>query len=66
MAHDPDLRGLAGAEQLVRLLLDSSNEDEPIHTWCKQLFGAILDEEEQALTTIKPKVAQLRTEIAAL
>jgi len=50
----------------VRLLLDSSNEDEPIHTWCKQLFGAILDEEEQALTTIKPKVAQLRTEIAAL
>ena len=57
---------LDAAEQLVRLLLDSSNEDEPIHTWCKQLFGAILDEEEQALTTIKPKVAQLRTEIAAL
>src|SRR4029079_11532107 len=53
-------------EQLLRLLLHSSNEDKPIHTWCKQLFGAILDEEEQALTTIKPKVAQLRTEIAAL
>jgi patatin-related protein len=57
---------LDAAEQLVRLLLDSSNKDEPVHAWCKQLFEAILDEEEQALTSIKPKLAQLRTEIAAL
>jgi len=57
---------LDAAEQLVRLLVDSSNGDEPIHAWCKQLFEAILDEEEQALTNIKPKLARLRTEVAAL
>jgi patatin-related protein len=57
---------LDAAEQLVRLLVDSSNEDEPIQAWCKQLFVAILDEEEQALTSIKPKLARLRTEVAAL
>jgi patatin-related protein len=57
---------LDAAEQLVRLLVDSSNEHEPIDAWCKQLFAAILDEEEQALTHIKPKLAQFRTEVAAL
>jgi patatin-related protein len=57
---------LDAAEQLVRLLVDSSNGDEPIRAWCKQLFEAILDEEEQALTNIKPKLARLRTEVAGL
>ena len=57
---------LDAAEQLVRLLLDSANQDEPIDAWCKRLFEAILAEEEQALNSIKPKLAKLRTEVAAL
>jgi patatin-related protein len=57
---------LDAAEQLVRLLVDSANAREPIDAWCKRLFGAILDEETEALTHIKPKLAQLRSEVAAL
>lgn len=57
---------LDAAEQLVRLLLESANAHEPIDAWSKQLFGAILDEETEALTHIKPKLAQLRTEVDAL
>jgi patatin-related protein len=57
---------LDAAEQLVRLLVESSGANEPIDGWCKQLFGAILDEEAEALTHVKPKLAQLSTEVAAL
>lgn len=57
---------LDAAEQLVRLLVDSTSAQEPVGSWCKQLFGAILDEEAEALTHIKPKLDQLRAEVEAL
>jgi hypothetical protein len=57
---------LDAAEQLVRLLVDSSSATEPIDAWSKQLFAAILDEEAQALTHIKPTLERLRAEVDAL
>ena len=56
---------LDAAEQLVRLLLDSAGEDEPVKAWCKRLFAAIIDEEEQALPHITQKLGRLRAEIGA-
>ena len=57
---------LDAAEQLVRLLVDSTGVHEPVDPWCKQLFRAILDEEAEALTHIKPKLDQLRAAVETL
>ena len=50
----------------MRLLVDSSSANEPIDAWSKQLFAAILDEEAQALTHIKPELERLRAAVDAL
>jgi len=58
---------LDAAEQLVRLLVDSAGgKDGEVRPWAKQLFAAVLDEEEQALTTIRTKVEGLRADVAKL
>ena len=56
---------LDAAEQLVRLLLESTGSSEPLETWCKRAFEAVL-EEEQTLSEIPDTVAKLRADVAAL
>jgi patatin-related protein len=57
---------LDAAEQLVRLLLDSSGSKADPKPWAKRLFEAVLNEEEQALTTVRGKVADLREAVAKI
>jgi hypothetical protein len=57
---------LDAAEQLIRLLIESSGSKQAYKPWAKQLFEAILDEEEKALTTITEKVANFRSEVSKL
>jgi patatin-related protein len=57
---------LDAAEQLVRLLLDSTGGKEPLEAWCKRAFEAVLEEEEQALAQIRDTVSGLRASVAAL
>ena len=58
---------LDAAEQLVRLLLASTEgSEQDLSSWSKRLFEAILDEEEASLTTIRTKVGDLRKAVGAL
>jgi hypothetical protein len=57
---------LDAAEQLIRLLLDSTGSTESVDDWCKKAFLAVIDEEQGSLVTIPQKVATLRNTIAAL
>jgi patatin-related protein len=57
---------LDAAEQLIRLLLETSESEEPLKEWCKKAFTAILDEEEASLTTITERVSTMRVAVQAL
>jgi patatin-related protein len=57
---------LDAAEQLIRLLLETSNSGEPLEAWCKRAFISVLEEEQTSLTTIRQKTAGLRAAIEAL
>jgi patatin-related protein len=57
---------LDAAEQLVRLLLESSGSSEALTPWCKRLFTAVLDEEGDGLTTIPQTVGGLRNDVASI
>jgi patatin-related protein len=57
---------LDAAEQLIRLLLDTSGSKEPLDVWCKKAFTAILDEEEPSLKTVSERIGSLRVAVQAL
>ena len=52
---------LDGAAHLVGILLGKTHAD--YRSWCLEAFGAILDEEQDALPHIGPTVQALRAEI---
>ena len=54
---------LDGAAELVGLVLGKQHPD--YRAWCLQAFGAILDEEAGALTSIKDTVEALKKEVLA-
>ena len=66
---------LDAAESLVRLLLTRRTPDDNVipgsehpdyQRWCKAAFGAVLDEDESHLPTIRDDVARLRQQVDAL
>ena len=57
---------LDAAEQLIRLLVDSTQSNEPLEQWCKRAFLAVLEEEQPSLTTVSQKVGGLRAAAEAL
>jgi hypothetical protein len=59
---------LDAAEQLIRLLLDTTKSNESLQRWCKQSFDAILKEETaaQALPSISETVKELGDQVDAL
>jgi patatin-related protein len=57
---------LDAAEQLIRLLINSTDSNESLKHWCKQSFNAILEEEADALPTIADTVREIRDQVAAL
>jgi patatin-related protein len=57
---------LDAAEQLIRLILDSTQSRQAPAAWCKKAFLAVLDEEHASLTSIDEKTAELRTAIESL
>jgi patatin-related protein len=57
---------LDAAEQLIRLLLDSTGSNESLNAWCKESFGAILKEEAEALPSIPEVVKEIDDQVTAL
>ena len=55
---------LDGAERLIGLLLADADEADQ-DRWCKEAFGAILDEDEQAVPNAAALVRHVRTTIGA-
>jgi hypothetical protein len=55
---------LDAAEQLIRLLFDSTQSQESLEAWCKRAFIAILTEE--SLTSAGEKATSLPATVVAL
>lgn len=55
---------LDGAERFIGILLDGADEAD-VERWCKEAFGAILEEDEQALPKASKLVQHVRSVIGA-
>jgi patatin-related protein len=55
---------LDGAERYIRLLLAGADESE-VERWCNEAFGAILEEDEQAVPKAAPLVSHVRDVIGS-
>ena len=56
---------LDGAERLIGLLLTASHTAEERDDWCRKTFGAILEEEHEALPNAAPLLEHVRGFVAA-